>query len=94
MGVSLLSIVGAKTDDEESVPSSCNRTEARFVSGPGQTAGQAKKSPPHGTWELIAGQQLPKGARDIKVISGGLSFLLLRIRRNGSCFIQAVKHTY
>src|SRR5580704_17192918 len=24
-----------------------------------------------GTWELVAGQQLPKGARDIKIISGG-----------------------
>jgi hypothetical protein len=33
--------------------------------------GQAKKSEPDGTWELVAGQQLPKGARDIKIISGG-----------------------
>jgi hypothetical protein len=33
--------------------------------------GQAKKSPLDGTWELVAGQQLPKGARVIKVISGG-----------------------
>jgi hypothetical protein len=24
-----------------------------------------------GTWELVAGQQLPKGAREIKIISGG-----------------------
>jgi hypothetical protein len=32
---------------------------------------QAKKSPLDGTWELVAGQQLPKGARDIKIISGG-----------------------
>jgi hypothetical protein len=32
---------------------------------------QAKTSPLDGTWELVAGQQLPKGARDIKIISGG-----------------------
>jgi len=24
-----------------------------------------------GTWELVAGQQLPKGARNIKIIAGG-----------------------
>ena len=24
-----------------------------------------------GTWELVSGQPLPKGARDIKIISGG-----------------------
>jgi hypothetical protein len=33
--------------------------------------GQAKKSQLDGTWELVAGQQLPKGARAIKIISGG-----------------------
>ena len=33
--------------------------------------GQAKKSPLDGTWELVAGQQLPKDAREIKIISGG-----------------------
>src|SRR5262249_23639801 len=33
--------------------------------------GQAKKSPLDGAWELVAGQQLPKGARDMKIISGG-----------------------
>jgi hypothetical protein len=27
--------------------------------------GQAKKSELDGTWELVAGQQLPKGAREI-----------------------------
>ena len=32
---------------------------------------QAKKSQLDGTWELVNGQQLPKGARDIKIISGG-----------------------
>ena len=37
-----------------------------------QTSGsQAEKSPLDGTWELVAGQQLPKGARDIKIIAGG-----------------------
>jgi len=33
--------------------------------------GQAKKSELDGTWELVAGQQLPKGVRDIKIILGG-----------------------
>jgi len=33
--------------------------------------GQAEKSHLDGTWELVAGQQLPKGAREIKIISGG-----------------------
>jgi hypothetical protein len=37
-----------------------------------QTNGaQTKKSRLDGTWELVAGQQLPKGARDIKIISAG-----------------------
>jgi len=37
-----------------------------------QTNGSgAKKSYLDGTWELVSGQQLPKGARDIKIISGG-----------------------
>jgi hypothetical protein len=37
-----------------------------------QTNGShAKKSQLDGTWELISGQPLPKGARDIKIISGG-----------------------
>jgi hypothetical protein len=31
----------------------------------------AKKSQLEGTWELVSGQQLPKGVRDIKIISGG-----------------------
>jgi hypothetical protein len=35
------------------------------------SGGQARKSPLDGAWELIAGQQLPRGARVIKVISGG-----------------------
>ena len=37
-----------------------------------QTNGsQAKTSPLDGTWELVAGQKLPKGARNIKILSGG-----------------------
>ena len=37
-----------------------------------QTNGSgAKKSQLDGTWELVAGQPLPEGARDIKIISGG-----------------------
>jgi hypothetical protein len=37
-----------------------------------QTNGShAKKSQLDGTWELLSGQPLPKGARDIKIISGG-----------------------
>src|SRR5437762_7800933 len=37
-----------------------------------QTNGShAKKSQLDGTWELVSGQPLPEGARDIKVISGG-----------------------
>jgi hypothetical protein len=31
----------------------------------------AKKGQLDGTWQLISGQPLPKGARDIKIISGG-----------------------
>ena len=33
--------------------------------------GQAEKSQLDATWELVAGQQLPKDARVIKIISGG-----------------------
>ena len=29
------------------------------------------KSLVEGTWELVSGQPLPKGARDIKILSGG-----------------------
>jgi len=37
-----------------------------------QTNGShAKKSQLDGVWELVSGQPLPKGARDIKVILGG-----------------------
>ena len=37
-----------------------------------QTKGSdARKSQLDGTWELVSGQPLPEGARDIKIISGG-----------------------
>src|SRR5215469_1882599 len=42
-----------------------------FFSWSQTNSGQAKKRQLDGTWELVAGQQLPKGTRDIKVISGG-----------------------
>jgi hypothetical protein len=35
------------------------------------TDSHAKKIQLDGTWELVSGQPLPKGARDIKIISGG-----------------------
>jgi hypothetical protein len=44
---------------------------AVFLAWSQTNGGQAKKSELDGTWELVAGQQLPKGARDIKIISGG-----------------------
>ena len=44
---------------------------AVFVALSQTNGGQAKKSQLDGTWELVNGQQLPKGARDIKIISGG-----------------------
>ena len=37
-----------------------------------QTSGSdATKSPLDGTWELVSGQTLPEGVRDIKIISAG-----------------------
>jgi hypothetical protein len=44
---------------------------AVFFSLSKTNGGQAKKSQLDGTWELVAGQQFPKGARAIKIISGG-----------------------
>ncbi len=32
---------------------------------------QKEESPLEGTWELVSGQPLPKGVKDIKIISGG-----------------------
>lgn len=37
-----------------------------------QTSGdRAKKGQLEGAWEMVSGQELPKGTRDIKIISGG-----------------------
>jgi hypothetical protein len=44
---------------------------AAFLAWSQTNTGQAKKGQLDGTWELVAGQRLPKGARDIKIISGG-----------------------
>lgn len=33
--------------------------------------GRAAQSPLDGTWELVSGQPLPKGAHDVKIISAG-----------------------
>ena len=35
------------------------------------TGSHADSSPLDGTWDLVSGQQLPEGARDIKIISRG-----------------------
>jgi len=42
-----------------------------FLASSQTNGSDAKKSQLDGTWELVSGQQLPKGARDIKIISGG-----------------------
>ena len=44
---------------------------AVFFSWSHTSGGQARTGPLDGAWELVAGQQLPKGARDIKIISAG-----------------------
>ena len=44
---------------------------AVFLASSQTNGSDAKKSQLDGTWELVSGQQLPKGARDIKIISGG-----------------------
>jgi hypothetical protein len=44
---------------------------AVFVALSQTNGSHAKKSQLDGTWELVSGQPLPKGARNIKIISGG-----------------------
>ncbi len=44
---------------------------ALFLAWSQTNRSHVKKSELDGTWELVSGQQLPKGARDIKIISGG-----------------------
>ena len=52
---------------------SCYHREDRAVAlAWSQTTGShAKKSQLDGVWELVSGQPLPKGARDIKILSAG-----------------------
>ena len=44
---------------------------ATFHASSQTTGSHAKQSQLDGTWALVSGQQLPKGARDIKIISEG-----------------------
>ena len=44
---------------------------AVFLSWSQTNGNHAKKDQLEGTWEMVSGQQLPKGTRDIKIISGG-----------------------
>lgn len=55
---------------------------------------QAKTSPLDGTWGLVAGQQLPKGARNIKIISGGHFIFAAYDTKKGNCLVQEVEHTF
>ena len=47
------------------------------------TGSHAKKSQLDGVWELLSGQTLPKGARDIKVILGGRFIFAAYDTKNG-----------
>jgi hypothetical protein len=44
---------------------------AVFLAWSQTNSNHAKKNQLDGTWELVSGQPLPKGARDIKIISEG-----------------------
>ena len=44
---------------------------AMFLALSQANGSHVKKSQLDGTWELVSGQPLPKGARDIKIISEG-----------------------
>src|SRR6266480_2734236 len=49
-----------------------------------QTSGsRGKESQLDGTWELVSGQPLPKGARDIKIISAGHFIFVAYHTENG-----------
>ena len=41
-----------------------------FLAGSQASCSHVGKSQLEGTWELVSGQQLPRGARDIKIITG------------------------
>ena len=49
----------------------CIALAAVFVAWSQTDYGHTQSSPLEGTWELVSGQQIPKGARDIKIIAGG-----------------------
>ena len=54
---------------------------------PQANGGQAKTSNQlDGTWELVTGQQLPKGARDIKIISAGHFIFVTYDAERGTLF--------
>ena len=53
------------------------------------TGSHAKKSQLDGVWELLSGQPLPKGARDIKVILGGHFIFAVYDTENGRPFYTA-----
>lgn len=44
---------------------------AAFAAWPQKNGGGAKKGQLDGAWELVSGQELPKGTIDVKIISGG-----------------------
>jgi len=44
---------------------------------------QAEKNRLNGAWELLSGQPLPKGTRDIKIISGGHFIFVAYDTQNG-----------
>lgn len=56
---------------------------AGFLAWPQTNDSHAQKSPLDGTWDLVSGQQLPKGTRDIKIISGGHFIFVAYDMENG-----------
>src|SRR3954470_7510424 len=48
-----------------------SRKDCGSHTGTQTTGSHMKKSQLDGVWELVSGQPLPKGARDLKIISGG-----------------------
>jgi hypothetical protein len=53
------------------------------------TGGHANKSQLDGVWELVSGQPLPKGARDIKVVFGGHFIFAAYDAENGTLLYTA-----
>jgi len=56
---------------------------AVFPAWPQTDSSHSKKSQLDGTWELVSGQPLPKGARDIKIISEGHFIFVAYDTENG-----------